>query len=65
MKGIRMLIVVCLGSLVLAGAASAQTVPIPGMPCSATANQSFATVNGTFTQNYSGGTSPIFRVTAR
>ena len=57
MKGIRMLIVVCLGSLVLAGAASGQTVPIPGMPCSATANQSFATVNGTFTQNYSGGTS--------
>ena len=57
MKEVRMLIVVCLGSLVLAGAASAQTVSIPGMPCSATASQSFATVNGTFTQNYGGGTS--------
>ena len=57
MRGIRMLILVCLGSLVLAGAASGQTVPIPGMPCSATANMSFATIKGTFTQNYGGGTS--------
>ena len=64
MKKLSSLILVALGALALAGAASAQsptlhekTLQIPGTPCSATAWDYYSTVNGIYTMQYGGGVS--------
>lgn len=60
----RSFFLACAGSLLLASSAAAQpptlrerTMQIPGTQCSVTAWDHFATVNGTYTMEYGGGTS--------
>jgi len=63
MKSIRAVGAACLGSLVFAGTATAQTViqtrtvQMSGVACSVTAWEYFQTVTGTYIQQYGGGTS--------